>query len=75
MNVRLRLRRYYFLPRRKRQLQALKRLGAPIVPTFWFSENGDSSWITIRFFLFLVTIIITGGYVGTVITRFLTNYP
>ena len=72
MNVRLRLRRYYFLPRRKRQLQALKRLGAPIVPTFWFSERGDSSWIYIRALLLLVIIIATGGYVGIVLKEFLT---
>lgn len=61
--------RYYVLPHTRRKLEALRRLGAPVQPIFWFSED-CGPWLILRFALLVLITIATGGYIGVVLQEF-----
>jgi hypothetical protein len=63
------MKRYYILPRTKRRLEAGRRLGRPIRPVFFFSEDSDP-WVLIR--AGLLAVAIAGSVV--ILSR-VTEYP
>jgi len=65
------VRHYYVTPWKKRKLVAMRRLGAPVLPTFLFSEEGPTAWLLARAILFVLVIIATFGYVGVVLNGWL----